>query len=452
MRKAVVILTLSCGLAAAVIIAGVFANASATYRPLATVGVADGRLFHVEGVSYGTNHVIGARSPIVDRFGRWLPQKLRQLLSPKRPQSRVASDSPVLVVWVNATDPVTGKQVDCQGVRLEFQDKHDDLFGEETSSWFGGNDFWRVGHVFNAFPRSEPQLTLQIIPWHKQPPSVLTIPNPNVITPKSRSGRGLPQVQRVGDLEIRLANLTMRTNGSPENYWETSCRFLDPKWELRKDGTNVAGWDDAEWMAEDDAGNRSHFLGVHQPALRFSAMFYPSSTNRDAALLITNSPPASLLNLQSIIWWSIAARAGTNEAVLLGLFPSGTHVFSEGIYQTNPPVTMGPVQGGARSGWVSQSQRLTPFRVKHWHGHYTPSPVIYLRAPWLPNDERWGVRLRDEKGGLWLAKTEPQKGADGILPFLVDLPPEVETVVAELVVLRPLHAVFDVATARGGKP
>jgi len=76
-RKAVVILTLSCGLAAAVIIAGVFANASATYRPLATVGVADGRLFHVEGVSYGTNHVIGARSPIVDRFGRWLPQKLR---------------------------------------------------------------------------------------------------------------------------------------------------------------------------------------------------------------------------------------------------------------------------------------------------------------------------------------------------------------------------------------
>ena len=87
---------------------------------------------------------------------------------------------------------------------------------------------------------------------------------------------------------------------------------------------------------------------------------------------------------------------------------------------------------------------MSPFRVKHWHGHYTPSPVIYLRAPRLPSDERWGVRLRDEKGGLWLAKPEPQKAADGILPFLVDLPPEVETVVAELVVLRPRHAVCEV--------
>jgi hypothetical protein len=88
---------------------------------------------------------------------------------------------------------------------------------------------------------------------------------------------------------------------------------------------------------------------------------------------------------------------------------------------------------------------VTPTRVQRWDGHYTPTPVIYLRALQLDAEHRLGVRVRDEAGHYWLMKPEPQGVRDGISPFLVDLPPEVQAVVAEIVVLKPVHAAFDVS-------
>jgi hypothetical protein len=136
-------------------------------RPLTQLKLADGRILQIEGVTYGTTHRMGHRSILVDRFGPWLPRQLRDRLSPKLPQNTIQLERAGLVVWVNAMDPVTGTNVDCQGIRPEFVDRHGDLFGAETSSWFGGQTFWRVGHVFYSYPRSEEQLTFRVTPWRK---------------------------------------------------------------------------------------------------------------------------------------------------------------------------------------------------------------------------------------------------------------------------------------------
>jgi len=125
---------------------------------------------------------------------------------------------------------------------------------------------------------------------------------------------------------------------------------------------------------------------------------------------------------------------------VLGIFTNGVHVFLDGVYQTNPAVKMGAVRGGAPSGWTGQSRRVSPTRVDFWAGHYTPVPVIYVQAKELNATERLAVRLRDETGHYWLAK--PEGNNQGIKPFLVELPPEVKTVVAEFVLLRPVHADF----------
>jgi len=176
------------------------------------------------------------------------------LLAPKYPRSVVHLDQPGLVVWVNAIDPATGKQVDCQGIRVEFIDEHDDLFGQDTSSWFGGNGFWRVGHVFHAFPRTQRELTFQVTPWRSNETVQVKFPNPYVVTPARWSGQPLPQQKRAGDLEIVLTRLTLSTNGGPKNHWESPARYWESAWELRQGGQPATGWDAPEWISEDPSG------------------------------------------------------------------------------------------------------------------------------------------------------------------------------------------------------
>jgi|ERR1043166_1703728 hypothetical protein len=345
----------------------------------------------------------------------------------------------------------SGKQVDCQSIRVAFVDEHGDLFGEQNSSWFGGDKFWRVGHEFQAFPRTRRELTFQITPWKTNQTVSVKFRNPHVAVPSPRSGKPLPQQQRVGDLEIFLASLTLRTNMGPKGveYWRTPTRYWEPRWELRRGGKIATGWDAAEWIAEDASGNRAQFLGMYQPVLRFSANFFPNATNVTGTTLLASSPGVSIASLQSTQWWNLPVRFEKTEITVLGLFPAGVHIFSEGVYQTNPPVTMRGPGGGAPSGWVGQSKRLTPTLRKDWDGHYTPSPVIYLRAPPLAADNRLAVRLRDENGRYWPTKPEPQGAVRNIHPFLVEtLAPEVKLIVAEVVVLKPVHAEFDVDTTR----
>jgi hypothetical protein len=405
--------------------------------------LADGRILQVEGVTFGTYHRIGFKSPL-ENIRPWVPGKLYDWLSPRYPHSETRLDRPGLVVWVNATDPTTGKHVDCQGIRVEILGEGGDMFGEDTSCWFGGSAFWRVGHVFYAFPRTQRTLTVQVTPWRTNVSVRLEVPNPQVVQQPVWSRKPLPQERAVGGLEVVMTDLLLRTNGSTSRYWESPARYWLPVWELRQEGRPVSGWEKPEWIAEDPSGNRSRFLGVHQPVLRFSGTFYPSPTNRQAAMLIGSSSPFHPGSLQSNVFWDLRLSYGKATLIALGIFTNGTHLFLEGAYQTNPPaaVRMGPVRGGAPSDWVGTSRRVTPTRVEEWAGHYTPVPTIYVQAKDLPPGERLAVRLRDEQDRLWVAKPEPQGNGQGIHPFLLDLPSDVKTVVAEFVVLRPVEAEF----------
>jgi len=60
------------------------------------------------------------------------------------------------------------------------------------------------------------------------------------------------------------------------------------------------------------------------------------------------------------------------------------------------------------------------------------------------------VRLKDDQGRYWLTKPERQGIRDRIQPFLVELPAEVKTIQAEVLVLKPISAEFMVETAKPG--
>jgi hypothetical protein len=198
-----------------------------------------------------------------------------------------------------------------------------------------------------------------------------------------------------------------------------------------------------EWLAEDPIGNKGQHLGVHQPVIKYSATFYPSPTNKEAALPVDTLPQTSVTHLQSIAWWSKKSQFENVSIEALGMFPAGSYVFSEGQFLTNSPVTMGPVSGGAPYGWTSEDKPITPIKVQSFYGHYSiTNPIIYLRALKMDPKNQLAVRLRDEQGRYWLTKSEGEGWSEGIYPFIVQLPPDVTNVVPEIVVLKPVEAEF----------
>jgi hypothetical protein len=170
----------------------------------------------------------------------------------------------------------------------------------------------------------------------------------------------------------------------------------------------------------------------------------------EAAAAIAILPKAGIGGLSTNIWWNRTCQYGSNEIVVLGICQPGMHEFSEGVYDTNSP-RMGPTRGGAPSGWVGSVARVNPLQLVHTDGHYTPSPTLYIRARELRKPERLGVRLRDDQGRYWPAKPEPEGAANGIMPFLIELPPAVTNVVAEVVVLKPVEAEFLVNTENSNR-
>jgi hypothetical protein len=436
------------------VIAGLVASRPGEDGPLASAMIADGRLIQIEGVTYGTNHSIGVETPILDRIRNWLPAGLTRRFEAIRPYNSFDSIDPSLVVWVNALSGPAGTNVDCQGIRVEMVDRHGNLFVEATSSWYGGSDFWRVGHVFPVYPRTEAALTIRITPWRTNQPVEVKVANPHSVSQAAWSGRTPPLTNRVGGLEIVLVRLEQRTNGAPNSrfQFETRAIYLEPVWELLERGRLAEGWEEPEWTSEDPTGNRGRMLALTEPVLRYSAAIYPNATNLAAARTLATAPSVTFDPAgTNIVWWNLTARQGTNQVRVLGLFPVGVHVFSGGVFQTNPPVTMAPVRGGAPSGWVGQSRWTTPTRLDSWNGHYTPVPVVYVHAPKLDAGVRLGVRLRDEFGHLHVAKPEGQGAPYGIYAFLVDLPSEVTNITAEVVELRPLNASFDVDTGAANR-
>jgi hypothetical protein len=411
--------------------------------PLAAGKLADGRILQIEGVTFGTHNSIGKRS-LVEPIEPWLPQQIVQLFAPKYPHGEINLDEPGLVVWVNAIDPATGKHVDCQRIRMEFIDENGELVGEETSHWFGGNNFWRAGHAFRVFPRTQTTLTLQVTPWRSSDSIRFELRNPHVTKPANWSVRPLPQRVSAGNLEVELTKLVLRTNGGPRQYWETRSRYWEPVWRLYRNNQEVSGWDEPKWFATDPTGNLGKFLATHQPALRFSAEFYPSTTNLADSILLGRLPQVDLANLQSNAWRDVLVTNGSTQITVLGLCGPGVYVFYGGNFDTDPANRMGATTGGAPSGWVGTDKRVSPVQIKHWSGHYTPVPTAYIRAPITSSKERLGLRLCDEHGNYWLAKAEPEGAAQGVWPFMLELPPDVKKVSGEVVLLKPVQAEFTV--------
>ena len=246
------------------------------------VRLSDGRLFRIEAVTFGTNHVVGWSDGWLVPLRKVLPNPAVQFLTPTRGQSRQATDSPTLVVWVYARD-ASGKYVDCQGVRASFIDDQGDVY--PANSYANGSfskGFSREAYLFQVFPRRSAQLKLQLAPWRSDETSTLLIANPCRRTAVAAwTPETLPATRRVQGVEFRLESLVIQTNGGPQRTWEPLSLHWQPVFSLSAGGEPATNWTTPEWEAEDATGNRGQTLGLHEPMLKFIATTYPAARGRE---------------------------------------------------------------------------------------------------------------------------------------------------------------------------
>jgi hypothetical protein len=415
---------------------------------LAQTDLGDGRILRVEGVSFGKIHDIGFESPITRYFGPWLPSRISQLLQSPVPRNVMTLDRDALVVWVNAISSTTGTNVDCQGLGIDFIDPNGNVFAEDHPSWYGGVNFWREGHAFYSFPRSTETLTVRARLWDKTNFLLMTVPNPGYRKPLDWTGEPLPQKQVIGDYTIILTSLKEATT---TEKWRSTALYWEPQFELWwKGNKQEAGWN-LEWAAEDRYGNQGKELGRSEPVLKFSATFHPEATNVNAAVVLGALPKITLTNLTTAPLNVSFTNQGCTISVLAFL-PAGVYTFSEaGEYLTNAPTTFTAVRGGSKTGWMSQSRRMTPTRVVTWFGHYTDVPVIYVKVSDPSFKDRLGLRFKGDANLFYGAEREEQGTSSGVVPFMFRVPDEVKSVDPELVMLPPLKAEFTVKTPAAQK-
>ena len=418
-------------------------------KPTIQVALSDGRILVIEEVTYGKHHRVGHPSRVLNRLRPWIPELIYRRIAPTHPESQLDLDHPALVIWVNALDATTGTNIDCQMLRTELVSRKGDLF-QGNAHWYGEADFWRVGHVFYAWPQDEPNLTLRVTPYRKNESSTLKLANPHIATPQPWTGRPVPQSKEVGEYELVLSGLQSRTNGDTKQYWVTPAAYWEPQFELHRFGQSLGGWADPEWNAEDPLGNRGKFLGIHQPVVKFSASVYPDPTNVLVAPTIAALPPIDLSTLQTNLWWN--RPLGSTNLLALGVCPPGVRSFSGGELDLNPVSKMGAVRGGAPSGWTGARKQINPLQTKTTHAHYSHLPTIYIRATALQAGERLAIRLKDDQGHVLAAKPESQGSSEGIFPFLLDLPAGLTNITAELAILKPVQAEFYVETSSRPTP
>jgi hypothetical protein len=410
---------------------------------VAEADLKDGRILRVEKVSFGKKHVAGRESLVIRTLGPWLPTSLRQFFEPVVPRNEITSLEDELVIWVNAIKPDTKTNIDCQGIRVDLIAEDGTIYGDSQPHWFGGERFWRVGHVFRAFPRSSKTLQMNVTTWRGSNTVQVSFANPAYTTGEKWTGSALPLTNNIRDAQIILRSLSPATNEA--KYWKAASPYWKPEFEIWWKGQRQEhGWD-LEWMGEDRYGNKGQQLGIVEPVLKFTATLHPNATNLPVALLLSSLPPIDVQSTNAVFWNS-SLPANTNTVTVLGFFPAGVHTFSEGEYLTNPPVKFAPVRGGAPSGWVSQSRRVTPSRTESFHGHYSDVPVIYVRVSNPQSKERIGMRLIAPDGSVHLAEPEPQGTARGVLPFLLKVPAESTNVRPELVFLPAFEAEYLVNT------
>src|SRR6266853_627773 len=122
--------------------------------PQKQILLADGRLFHIEAVTFGTNHVVGFNQWWLVPLRKVLPNSVVHFLTPAKDQSRQTTGSEAVVVWVYASDPATGKYVDCQRVGASLVDERGDIYppnGLAHGTFYKG--FNRQAYTFEVFPR-----------------------------------------------------------------------------------------------------------------------------------------------------------------------------------------------------------------------------------------------------------------------------------------------------------
>ncbi len=275
------------------------------------VRLADGRLFRIEAVTFGTNHVVGKGDWWLFRLRKILPTSVIQFLTPVRGQSSQTTDRPALIVWVHAFDTSKGQYLDCQGVQAAFVDEQGDVYpanGSSHGSFSGG--FNRQAHIFYVFPRRPTKLKLQLTPWRSDQSSVVEIANP--ARPTDVAGwtpEDVPATHRIGNLEITLDSLVIKTNGGATRYWEPTSRHWQPVLRLTPIGMRT-DWEPPEWFAEDRTGNRGQTLALHEPVLKFTVTSRPKP---HAPLSGTNQWRLHLVSLPTAHVhhgdWSVSTRS-----------------------------------------------------------------------------------------------------------------------------------------------
>ncbi len=363
------------------------------------VQLPDGPVLQIEGVTFGMNHRVGLElqmRPLFDSL---------QL----RPVSTLHYLHPTLVVWLNALDPKTGKYVDLPQMDVSIVDHDGNLYyGMCHSGLSAANGFHRSGYTFEAFPRAEREMTLQLTTFNTEQTVRVKIRNPDFRKPVRMIGKPLPQTNVVGDFEVVLTGLKMRTNGFDYLNGMPVPRYWEPVWQLLRDGKPAFGWEAPRWEAEDSLGNLGRFLGVHEPVLRFSATVYPYATNTEEVVVLASQSVVALTPPKFIHSWNLEVPYGAKTISVLGLFPPGDYVFSEGRFVPGPASGFGPVAAGRSSGWESIGRRSSLFaRIRQLHRHHTSVSTIYLRGLELGGTEHLAVRVRDDQGRLWNARLEP---------------------------------------------
>jgi hypothetical protein len=401
------------------------------------VRLSDGRLFRIEAVTFGTNHVVGWGDGWLVPLRKILPSAAVQFLTPTRGQSRQATDYPTLVVWVHARD-ASGKYVDCQGVRASFVDDLGDVY--PANSYAHGafsKGFNRQAYLFHVFPRGSAQLKLQLSPWRSEKTSTLVIANPCKRTPVAVwTPETLPATRRVEEVEFRLASLAVQTNGGSQREWEPLSLHWQPVFSLSAGGEPATNWTTPEWEGEDATGNRGQTLGLHEPMLKFIATTYPkpeavTDEARRWRLPVVNLPTAP----QGFQWHTNRVLRDASVTVI-GLFPPGAYTFSQGQL-TNPP---SPMWG---NGWVGLSQQVAPGRWRKWDTFGTTNYTAFLRWPVGKAEQRLAVGLRDRQGRVSWTQCRRSEGAGGVFALVFDTPLEAaQEVGLEVVLLEPLHAEF----------
>ena len=267
-----------------------------------------------------------------------LPGKVPERWLPFQASGELRSRFPSLAIWLTAIDPKTKKAVDCQGLRVELLDAEGHVYLSEGSCGQCGDHFWRTGQTFPEFPRADRRAHRAGAPFMDlEQVSIFHVPNPHVTRPAHWRGEPVPLRAHLGNFDMILTGLSLRTNGAAYESAQFASYYWEPAFVLEKDGCPAVDWAEPQWTAEDALGSHGRWISAHQKVVRFHATFYPSFKNRTAPVVLTNSPAFRLADGMTNILWNLKTRFETDDLEILGLFPPGPRAFSNGVYQATAP-------------------------------------------------------------------------------------------------------------------